>query len=154
MKPESLEELLKRHEGVRQFVYDDATGKPVVAGYTLVGNPTIGVGRNLAGKGLSDKEVDSLCWTDLCECYGDVVSWLDDGIKTGSICETRFNALCSLAMIGPTRLAGFIKLREAVLDSDWIRASEELLLSRYARQLPERAEELAQMLLLGCDYYD
>ena len=38
---------LKRHEGVRLAVYDDATGKPVHAGDTLVGHPTIGVGRLL-----------------------------------------------------------------------------------------------------------
>ncbi len=41
---------LKGEEGFKPLVYDDANGKPVVKGYTLIGNPTVGYGWNLAGK--------------------------------------------------------------------------------------------------------
>jgi lysozyme len=44
--PEMVAELM-RDEGTLLYVYDDATGLPIVAGMLVKGNPTIGTGRNL-----------------------------------------------------------------------------------------------------------
>lgn len=38
----TLTTQIMAHEGLRLTVYDDATGKPIVAGSRVVGNPTIG----------------------------------------------------------------------------------------------------------------
>jgi len=50
---------LRTHEGNVLKVYDDADGKPIVAGKLVVGVPTIGVGRNLV-KGITPSESDYL----------------------------------------------------------------------------------------------
>ena len=49
----AMVEQLIPEESERYFVYDDATGKTILKGSTVVGNPTIGIGRNLSGEGLS-----------------------------------------------------------------------------------------------------
>jgi lysozyme len=41
---EALLEHLKAEEGFRPYVYDDATGDPIVPGYTVKGHPTIWYG--------------------------------------------------------------------------------------------------------------
>ena len=45
---------LQSQESYRRFVYDDATGREIVPGYTVQGNPTICYGRNLIAQGISD----------------------------------------------------------------------------------------------------
>jgi len=45
MNLERTKKQLTRHEGLRLAVYDDATGKPLEQGDTIVGHPTVGVGR-------------------------------------------------------------------------------------------------------------
>ena len=59
-----LIEKLILHEGMKLKVYDDANGKEIRAGDTLVGHPTIGVGRNVAGDGLGITEEEA------CKSYG------------------------------------------------------------------------------------
>lgn len=39
---DALTTQIKADEGLRLAVYDDATGKPIVAGSRVIGNPTIG----------------------------------------------------------------------------------------------------------------
>lgn len=68
MTPETqiaLRAELTRAEDKRLFVYDDATGKPIVKGTTVIGNPSIGVGRNLAARGITDGEADILLIDDM-----------------------------------------------------------------------------------------
>ena len=50
-KLDNVTDLISLHEGVKYRVYDDANGKEIKAGDTLVGHPTIGVGRNVAADG-------------------------------------------------------------------------------------------------------
>jgi hypothetical protein len=52
-------------EAKRLRVYDDATGLPIVKGTLVKGNPTIGVGRNLAMRGITDAEADILLIDDM-----------------------------------------------------------------------------------------
>jgi lysozyme len=57
--------LILKHEGEvkrngRHVVYDDKTAQPIIAGSKVIGNPTIGHGRNLVSPGLSDSEVKVL----------------------------------------------------------------------------------------------
>jgi lysozyme len=47
----NLQKLLIKHEDLRLFAYDDATGKPLKPGDTLKGHVSIGIGRNLEGYG-------------------------------------------------------------------------------------------------------
>ena len=68
-------------EGKVLKVYDDETGKPIVKGTTVLGNPTIGVGRNLAGRGISDSEAELLLGNDCDQAEVDLLPllpWIKD----------------------------------------------------------------------------
>jgi len=133
----ALLRLLTRHEGRRPFPYLDTAGKL-----------TIGVGRNLTDRGLSGAEIDLLLANDITAAraacrrlYGAAF----DAASTG-----RRQALVSMAFnLGQTRLAGFTRLRAAVLAGDWDRAAAEALDSRWASQTGRRAAELAALLRGG-----
>lgn len=61
MNPQTEAQLraeLRGDEGEVLKVYDDATGKPIGPGSVVVGNPSIAVGRNLSGRGLTTVECE------------------------------------------------------------------------------------------------
>jgi lysozyme len=67
MTPDVLAALkaeLSLDEGVKFFVYDDATGHLIAKGSVVQGNPTIAIGRNLAARGLSQDEIAYLFAND------------------------------------------------------------------------------------------
>jgi lysozyme len=51
--------------------------------------------------------------------------------------------------LGQTRLAGFQRLREAVKEQDWEQAAAELLDSKWATQVGQRAVRLAEQMRRG-----
>ncbi len=59
---------LRGDEGEVLRIYDDNTSRAVGAGMTLQGNPTIGVGRNLAGRGITQAEAELLLSNDIAAC--------------------------------------------------------------------------------------
>jgi lysozyme len=67
-----LEQELRGDEGERLRVYDDATGKPIGPGSTLIGNPTIAVGRNLSGRGITAAESAYLLDNDCTQAESDL----------------------------------------------------------------------------------
>lgn len=68
----ALRAELRGDEGEVLRVYDDATGKPIGPGTVVRGNPTIGVGRNLSGRGITQAEAQQLLANDLAECEADL----------------------------------------------------------------------------------
>lgn len=71
MNPQTEAQLraeLRGDEGEVLKVYDDATGKPIGPGSVVVGNPSIAVGRNLSGRGLTTVECEYLLTNDLACC--------------------------------------------------------------------------------------
>jgi lysozyme len=78
---EALHAELMGDEGKVLRVYDDATGKPIVKGTTVIGNPSIGIGRNLAGRGITDSEAETLFSNDCDQAEVDLaplLPWLKD----------------------------------------------------------------------------
>lgn len=68
MNLERLQELLTRHEGKRRYPYDDADGRQIQGQKRVIhGKVSIGIGRNLTDKGLSDEEVQYLFRNDVAE---------------------------------------------------------------------------------------
>ena len=133
----ALLRLLTRHEGRRCFSYTDTAGKL-----------TIGVGRNLTDRGLSAAEIDLLLANDIALARAACRRLYGDAFDTAS--TGRRHALVSMAFnLGQTRLAGFKRLRAAVLAGDWDRAAAEALDSRWAAQTGRRADEVAALLRGG-----
>jgi lysozyme len=143
---EILADKLVEHEGLRLAVYDDATGKPIVKGTEVIGNPTIGVGRLLTeDRGISNGEAKMLLVNDLqwvvekAESYG---FWHRlDPVRQMVICNMIFNM--------GNRFDQFKKMIAAIEVGDYIEASAQMLDSNWARTVKGRAVELAEQMRTG-----
>tara|TARA_Y100000310_G_scaffold282828_1_gene304358 strand:+ start:788 stop:1213 length:426 start_codon:yes stop_codon:yes gene_type:complete len=135
-----LEIQLIEHEGMRLDMYDDS-----------VGIKTIGVGRNLEQVGLrSEAEAQFLLRNDIrhvqAELRRELGSWIED------LDEVRQRVLLDMGFNLGT--AGLMKFREtlsAVAAGQYDVAAEEMLQSRWARQVGQRAHRLSAMMETGED---
>ena len=133
---EKLVDQLIRHEGMELKVYKDS-----------LGIETIGVGRNLVDRGVSEKEARYLCNNDIDIVEQElgksfpIVNNLDD-VRTRVLLDMAFN-------VGLPRLRGFKRMWAALEDNDYGEAAKEMLDSKWARQVKTRAYTLARMMESG-----
>jgi lysozyme len=131
----TLWDLIELHEGRRAKPYQDTVGKW-----------TVGVGRNLTDKGLSDSEIDYLLMNDIRECTDDLQTflWWDDldEVRRNVLIDMRFN-------LGPSRFRGFKATLAAVAMGDYVTASDQMRKSKWYRQVKGRGERLARMMSTG-----
>ena len=134
-----LIETLKRHEGVKYYVYKDH-----------LGYETIGVGRCLkqgVGLGLTHDEVDYLLMNDINRCLEELDAafpWFKD------LTEIRREAMINLCFnLGLTRLRKFEKALAAMSIHNYEEAADEFLDSRLAKQVGNRATEVTEMIRTG-----
>lgn len=129
-------EQLRRDEGFRTHPYDDTKGKL-----------TIGIGRNLNAKGLTDEEIGHLFGNDIRELTIELegrLPWyqaLDDARK-GVLQNMAFN-------MGFSGLEKFPKLLMACAQGDWNAAADEMKDSLWAKEVGERAVRLEQQMRTG-----
>lgn len=130
--------MLERHE------------KRVLKPYTdTVGKITIGVGRNLSDRGISDAECDVLrdndidaVWTELLKA----LPWVE------SLDQPRQRALLDMGFnMGIPTLLTFKNTLALLHSGDYEGASFNMLQSRWAGQVGARAQELAQIIKTGND---
>mgnify|MGYP000310982446 CR=1 FL=1 len=126
---------LEHHEGFRSHVYKDT-----------VGINTIGFGTNL-DKGITKREAGALLTATLEELQFELLA----SKRTRGIWETLSNRrraviLNMLYNLGLTRLYGFKRMWAALEAGDYNRASKEMLASKWARQVGERAKDLARQM--------
>jgi lysozyme len=134
-----LLETLKRHEGVKYYVYRDH-----------LGYETIGVGRCInraVGLGLSPDEVEYLLINDVQRCIEELdgaFEWFKD------LDEVRREAMINLCFnLGLTKLRKFVNALEAMKQRNYNKAATEFLNSKWANQVGERSREVAQMIRTG-----
>ena len=131
-----LAEELKRDEGLRLKAYRDSVGKL-----------TIGVGRNLDDKGITEDEALYLLATDIAEVCEDLdrsLSWWR------GLSENRQRVIANMCFnMGIDKLMGFKNTLKAIQESRWQDATQGMLDSKWASQVGVRAERLAQMMLNG-----
>ena len=134
---ELIKTMLVKDEGLRLKPYRDTAGKL-----------TIGVGRNLDDVGISVDEAYYLLANDVKraerearEIFGEIWDELDE-VRQAVILDMLFN-------LGKPRFLTFRKFIAAVKAGDWQKAHDEMLNSRWARQVKSRAERLASMMLTG-----
>lgn len=147
---ESLRDILIRHEGLRVHPYDDATGKPLKLGDTLKGKLTIGVGRNLTDRPLSQDEVLYLLDNDIKM----VISELDEALPWWKLLDpARKDVLISmgfnLGVLTPpekAKLLSFKRTLELIRTGRYQEAADAMLESKWAKQVGGRAEELATIM--------
>lgn len=132
----SLAERLKRHEGYETFPYPDP-----VKGYDAI---TIGVGHNLSANGLPDFIIDQLLDYDIGVARNEL-----DRIhpEWRSYSPNRKDALTELMFImGAPTLLSFKRMWGYIKTGDWAEAAVELLDSRFAEQVGQRAHTIADLL--------
>ena len=141
-----LAEQIMHHEGVRLAVYDDATGKPIVAGDMVQGNPTIGVGRLLTDdRGITDDEVAMLLKNDL--------EWVLKKAEGYSfwdrLDEARQMVIMGMIFNMGNRFDQFKKMIAALEVGDYVEASAQMMDSRWAKTVKGRAVELSEQMRTG-----
>ena len=143
---DQVAEQIMHHEGVRLAVYDDATGKPIVAGDVVQGNPTIGVGRLLTDdRGITEDEVMLLLKNDLAwvakkaESYG---FW-------NRLDSARQMVIMGMIFNMGNRFDQFKKMIAALEVGDYQEASVQMMDSRWAKTVKGRAVELSEQMKTG-----
>ena len=129
----SLKEQLIRHEGLRLTVYD------CPAGYK-----TIGVGRNIEQKGITEEEAVYLLDNDI-EYFTEQLE--DNLIGFQELPEDKKAVLVNMAFnLGVNGLLKFKNMLAAITEERWEDASSEMLNSRWADQVGNRAIELSEIM--------
>ncbi len=142
-----LGDLIEGFEGRRLFVYDDATGLPLKKGDTLQGNPTIGVGRCLSTRGISNDEADLLKVNDLTlvrQAVAHALPWV-----TAVSANRQAVLQCMAFQLGVSGLLEFRVMLSYCQQARYQDAAAAGRQSRWYEQTPERAEKLMAMLEAG-----
>ena len=155
----SMTELLDQlvlHEGLELLPYKDS-----------LGIDTIGIGRNLEHRGLSEeelgymgKDISDLCEWGITKEQAYYLAENDIKIVEEEICkahpcvleldEVRQRVLIDMAFnIGVPRLKKFVKMWQAIHDKDFEEAKAQMLDSRWANQVGNRAVRLSNAMESG-----
>lgn len=138
---------LKVHEGYREYVYDDATGKTLQPGDVLVGNPTIGYGWALnktpMHKTLGEVVLREMAQERIFDLHHRL-PWI------GELDDVRKVALYELAyQNGVSGLLAYERTLEFLRRRRYGEAATELLDSDAARKHPGRYHVLSDMIRTG-----
>lgn len=136
----NIYEQLRRDEGVRLKPYTDTVGKL-----------TIGVGRNLTDKGISEQEAREMLSTDVIEVQQALAkSGLDYQIQPDEESFARYNVLVNMAFnMGIGGLLAFKNMLACYKAGDWAGAAKHMLDSKWAEQVGPRAHRLAKQMETG-----
>jgi len=128
-----LSQQLVAFEGLRTKVYTCPAGKL-----------TIGVGRNLEARGISKQEAFYLLDNDIASCKK-ACSRSIPAFKFLS--PQRQNVLIDMAFnLGSIGLLGFSKMITCLSKGNFVGASQEMLDSKWAKQVGNRAVKLSKMM--------
>ena len=155
--PQDLIEKLIVSEGLRLQVYKDT-----------LGIDTIGIGRNLEDRGITQQELDDLDIPSIDHVYewgiteADAVYLAENDVQIveeelvrAHPCVEQLDAVRQLVLIdmafnmGVPRLNKFKKMWAAVHDEDYPTAAKEMLDSRWATQVKGRAVKLSNAMHNG-----
>jgi lysozyme len=126
-------DFIKKVEGLKLKPYKDING-----------NLTIGYGRNLYDRGITEEEAEILLFTDLAMAEYDLRDIFSDYEFYPIEVKTVLTSM--IFNLGKKRFLTFKKFIKAIQENDYKKAIIELFNSRRAKQLPKRTELEAQFL--------
>tara|TARA_R100000541_G_scaffold18259_1_gene28048 strand:+ start:1451 stop:1870 length:420 start_codon:yes stop_codon:yes gene_type:complete len=136
MNKTKLAEQLKKHEGLKLKPYTDTVGKL-----------TLGIGRNLEDKGISEQEALFMLNNDVDYFYDKIkkeINWFC------ALNDARQNVLVNMAFnLGVAGLLTFKNTLRLVGVGHFCEAADEMLNSKWAKQVGYRAEELSEQMRTG-----
>ncbi len=128
-------DLIKKHEGLRLKPYTCTAGKL-----------SIGYGRNLEDVGISQDEADAMLAQDMVGVLSDCTKfpWFKklNTPRQAVIENMIFN-------LGLSRFSGFRNTIRYIEAGEYEKAAEEMLDSKWARQVGNRANELSLIMETG-----
>ena len=129
----NLTEDLMRHEGYRTHLYEDTAGIL-----------TIGVGYNIEEKGLPDYIIKLLLNDSIKEARSELDRVKPDWKRYS---KNRQEVLVNMMFnLGAPRFLTFKKFIKAIKNNDFDTAADEMLASRWATQVGNRAIELSERM--------
>ena len=129
-------EMLKRHEGFKQFPYLCTAGKL-----------TVGYGRNLDDVGLSEYEAEFLLLQDIKHATKRLTTIFPEFYQ---FTVNRQAALIDMMVnLGSRRFLLFRKMVIAIKKGDWEDAANEAKDSKWFVQVPNRAKEIIGLIKEG-----
>ena len=132
-----IKDQLVRHEGLRLKPYRCTAGKL-----------TIGIGRNLDDCGITQSEAYVMLINDIMNCEKQLQAKIPD-IYDG-LDEVRKSVLLNMCFnLGINGLLGFKNTLEFTKAGDWERAANNMLVSKWAKQVGRRAIELSELMRKG-----
>lgn len=147
-----LRQELRGDEGEVLRVYDDATGKPIGPGTVVRGNPSVGVGRNLSGRGLTQAEAEFLLSNDIASCEAELaaplpwVTQLTPGRQT-VIYSLYFNVGLGNPARFQAKWPNFLAQMQA---GEYVQAADNLESTQpWASQVGPRAQRLGELVRFG-----
>ena len=136
-----LRQDLVRDEGLRLTVYKCPAGFQ-----------SIGVGRNLEGRGISKAEAFYLLANDINACLDDLATFA----WWGALNPVRQRALLNMRFqLGSGGFRGFTDMLAALERRDYVAAAEAARASKWARtDSPERAKRVTKQLESGAEGWE
>jgi lysozyme len=128
-----LLESIKKHEGFVEHVYDDS-----------LGIPTIGYGFAIKDLVLEEDLCDEILLRKLRILGKSVMGKFPFFDSLPSDCKTVLMEMCY--QLGVTGVSKFKKALKAMEDGDWEKAADEMLDSKWAKQTPNRAKEMSNII--------
>jgi lysozyme len=138
MTPEmkvKLKALLIKHEDLKDKPY-----------YDSLGNLTIGIGRNLTGRGILPDEISLMFDNDSGYFYGFLsknFEWFNQ------LNENRQCALIDMCFMGINSFLEFHKMISALEIGNFELAANEIVNSHYEKEVHQRAHDLAEIIRTG-----
>ena len=139
---------LERDEGVREHVYDDATGAPIRPGVMVRGHPTVGVGRALDVNPLDSVEINFLLnrTIDLtATALSQALPWFEalDDVRARAIVNLAFN-------LGVPQFLEWHRTIGFMAEKDYPAAADEIENSHpWIDQVGSRGHRIAAMIRTG-----
>ena len=132
-----LKGMIQRHEGLRLMPYKDTEG------YL-----TVGYGHKIEGSKITPEIADLLLEMDLYRVSLDFLKLPLQVIR--NLNQSRKRVVMSMLFnLGYTRFLGFKKMLHAIEVRDFNHAANEMLDSKWAGQVGQRAIKLAQIMRSG-----
>ncbi len=131
-----LIEQLKIHEGVKLKPYKCTAGKL-----------TIGVGKKIEDNGITLEEAEYLLQNDIAEARSQllhVFPWM------GELNDARISAMINFTFnVGIGTVKKFKNTLSYMQSGEWDKAADEMMDSRWARQVGNRAIEVTEQIRTG-----
>ena len=131
----NLKDWIKKNEAFRSHPYLDTVGKV-----------TIGWGRNIDDNGITKEEADYLFDNDFDRCQRELSPYPWYVNQPQNVQYALMNMCFNL---GIGRLLGFRKMIMALTAKDYTKAAMEALDSKWAKQVGDRAKQVALMMRQG-----